>query len=102
MDFVSRGVNCLRPDVEELRKWMHEETFKVRRTWLECVGVPIHGWTMENFRRIGETWGKFVECDSLTMSLYSFKKARFQIDTTLFPTYRRVGVFLYGWRDLRC
>ncbi|KAL4356654.1 hypothetical protein AHAS_Ahas09G0108300 [Arachis hypogaea] len=53
-------------------KWDETEKNESRRVWLEYYGVPIHAWSRNTFHRIGEQWGKVVECDKLTESGNSF------------------------------
>ena len=31
--------------------------------WLECFGMPPHGWLSKSFKSIGELWGKVVALD---------------------------------------
>lgn len=45
---------------DEIIPWTVEEVAVARRFWLECCGVPLHGWSNQNFRKIGEVWGNFV------------------------------------------
>ena len=45
---------------DEIILWSIEEVGEARRVWLACHGVPLHGWTHPNFRKIGEVWGNFV------------------------------------------
>ena len=63
-------------EVQEIRPWSTEEVCKFRRIWLECIRIPIHGWTLENFRRIRDSWEKFVKCDKITLAEASFMAAR--------------------------
>ncbi|MED6119374.1 hypothetical protein PIB30_011177 [Stylosanthes scabra] len=37
------------------------ETNRLRRCWVEVVGLPLHGWSVENMRKIGEVWGRVIE-----------------------------------------
>ena len=83
-ELMEKGVDFLRVELEEMRSWSREKACKVRRVWLECVEVPIQAWTSENFKRIGDTWGKFINCDEETKSISSFMIARLMIDTMLF------------------
>ena len=31
--------------LDKVRCWSEEETCRVRRIWLECKGIPMHGWS---------------------------------------------------------
>ena len=67
--------------MDEIHPWKEEEACKVRRTWLLCRGVPLHGWSKTNTEKIGEVWGKVVSSD---LPMHDLKAARVQIDTTIF------------------
>ena len=43
IEFVSKANECLRPEIEEVRQWTYDETCKMRRVWIKCVGLPIQG-----------------------------------------------------------
>ncbi|KAK8703997.1 hypothetical protein V6N13_047633 [Hibiscus sabdariffa] len=38
------------------------EAFKIpdRTTWVEVVGIPLHCWNFQTFKRIAECWGSLV------------------------------------------
>ena len=78
---------------DEIIPWTVEEVAVARRFWLECRGVPLHGWSNQNFRKIGEVWGNFVCCDSNTSQAESFEAAKILIDSTCFQ-------FIKGWVSL--
>ncbi|KAL4390295.1 hypothetical protein AHAS_Ahas03G0130800 [Arachis hypogaea] len=42
-------------------RWDETERSESRRVWLECFGVPLHAWSTDTFRRIGEQWGDVVK-----------------------------------------
>ena len=58
--------------MDEIRPWEEEEVCKVRRIWLICRGVPLHGWSKSNIEKIGEVWGRVVSCD---LPMHDFKTA---------------------------
>ena len=39
---------------DEVREWSMEEVCQTRRVCVECYGVPLHAWSVENFKRIGD------------------------------------------------
>ena len=82
--------------VDDIRKWSSKEKCRVRRVWIECIGVPIHGWSLENFEKIGEVWGKFIKCDLTTLNNEDFRMARIQIDTTVFQKITTSLCFMVG------
>ncbi|MED6138653.1 hypothetical protein PIB30_076464 [Stylosanthes scabra] len=44
----------------EVRRWTKGETDRSRKFWLEITGLPIHGWSEANMRKIGEVWGRVL------------------------------------------
>ena len=66
---------------DEIRPWSDEETCKVRRVWLSCRGIPLHGWATSNLKKIGEVWGKVVQCE---WPMQDLQCAWVQIDTSIF------------------
>ena len=65
----------------DLRNWTMEEVCQTRRTWVECFGVPLHGWCEDNFRRIAEQRGTVVQCDYQITQMSHFNYAKVLIDT---------------------
>ena len=59
---------------------------QTRRVWIECWGLPIHGWSEENISKIGEVWRKVIEVD---MKLVDISFAKVLIDTALFTLINR-------------
>ncbi|MED6188354.1 hypothetical protein PIB30_085154 [Stylosanthes scabra] len=47
----------------EVRRWTKDETNRLRRCWIEVIGVPIHGWSKENMMKIGEVWGRVLKVE---------------------------------------
>ena len=62
--------------VKEFCKWDVEDVCNVRRVWLKCKGIPLHGWSQENIEKIGETWGRVVQCNIQTQELEDFQAAK--------------------------
>ncbi|MED6107801.1 hypothetical protein PIB30_017502 [Stylosanthes scabra] len=44
-----------------VRSWTKGESNRLRRCWIEVVGLPLHEWTNENMRKIGEVWGRVIK-----------------------------------------
>ena len=79
--------DCLR-NHEELDKWFkHTEKWSLseqadsRRVWLEVFGVPPHGWTEDNFRKIAEVWGRLICLDQLADKTENFESVKMFIVT---------------------
>ncbi|KAL1368623.1 hypothetical protein AAHE18_02G135400 [Arachis hypogaea] len=62
-------------------RWDESEKSETRRVWLECFAVPLHAWSVDTFRIIGNQWGEVVGYDEATKSCQSFSVGRIQIDT---------------------
>ncbi|MED6179443.1 hypothetical protein PIB30_001207 [Stylosanthes scabra] len=45
----------------DVRPWSKGETNRLRRCWIEVVGLPVHGWLVDNMCKIGEVWGRVIE-----------------------------------------
>ena len=69
--------------VDDFRRWDIQEVSNVRRVWLECKGLPLHGWSNANVEKIGVIWGKVVQCDCESWDCTGFQSARVLIDTTV-------------------
>ena len=39
----------------------------VKEAWIRVVGLPLHLWTPEILKRIGDAWGGFIALDKITM-----------------------------------
>ena len=66
---------------------------QTRRMWVACFGVPLHGWTLLNFRKTGEVWGRYRHSDSDTVDGDSFEVVKILIDTSYVH-------FVDGWVSL--
>ena len=66
-EIIKRGNNYLQLEMEEIRQWIPEEVCKEIRVWLECIGIPLHAWSIENFVSIGNHWGRFLKCHEDTI-----------------------------------
>ena len=84
-DFLGRDESTLRGYFAEVRNWTMKEVCQTRCTWVECFGVPIHGWCEENFRRIAEQLGTVVQCDNQVAQMSHFNSAKVLIDTCYYP-----------------
>ncbi|KAH7841329.1 hypothetical protein Vadar_028489 [Vaccinium darrowii] len=69
---------------DSIKPWNGEVAGIERFAWLSCTGIPLHAWGVQNFKKIGEIWGHFMEVDEDTMKFLSFEKGRILIATS-FP-----------------
>ena len=48
---------------------------------MECFGVPLQAWSMENLKKIGEQWGTVVAYDEQTINKLSSTSSLILMDT---------------------
>lgn len=63
------------------KPWNGEPASMSRFVWLKCRGVPIQAWNASTFKRIGESWGDFINLDEETMRELSYDIGRMLITT---------------------
>ena len=44
----------------DIKKWTSCDLCDTRKVWIDVYGVPPHGWSWENFKRIAELWGDLI------------------------------------------
>lgn len=47
----------------DVRRWSEGECYKDRLVWIECFGLHPKCWCFENFKTIGEKWGRVLQVD---------------------------------------
>ena len=52
---------------------------------MECLGVPLYAWSLENLTRVGEQWGTVASYDEQTIYKSSFTPAMVLLDTFYYP-----------------
>ena len=75
---------------KDVRQWSENEWCQMRRTWIECYGIPAHAWNKESIQKIGEVWGKVVCLNKNTEDGRSISVTRTLIDTC-------VSQFIHEW-----
>jgi len=80
----------------EVKRWGVEEFCDSRKVWLAIVGVPPHGWSWENFKKIAELWGRFVCLGKSTAATDSFEVMRVLIATKIFQKINSELLFTLG------
>ncbi|MED6158146.1 hypothetical protein PIB30_030203 [Stylosanthes scabra] len=66
---------------DEVRAYWGFKWSMSRRVWVELMGIPIHIWSEDTFRRIARGLdGKFIMLDGLTEKMRSFSIARLLLD----------------------
>lgn len=66
---------------EEIKPWMGESAKEERFVWLSCLGMPLNGWSIPNFKLIGNLWGDFIQVDEDTLHEKSYVKGKVLIAT---------------------
>lgn len=64
-----------------LEKWVPKSSVSVRKVWLQCFGVPLHGWSAEIFEAIGRKFGEVVEIAKGTLDRSVLEVGRICIKT---------------------
>ena len=78
---LKRGMRRFKDKVLHLERWSEEAgCLKVgsqaKEVWVRVVGLPLHCWSEEIFKRIGDCCGGFVEVDVETKNCSQFQWAR--------------------------
>ncbi|KAL4325630.1 hypothetical protein GQ457_11G000690 [Hibiscus cannabinus] len=65
----------------EVQSWT--ETFRLseRLTWIEIIGIPLHCWNQETFRRIANIWGSLEALGENTNQMLGCEKVLILIST---------------------
>lgn len=66
---------------ESIHPWSGESAKEERFAWLSCYGMPLNGWSIPNFKLIGDFWGEFLKVDDNTLYGDSFERGRILIAT---------------------
>ena len=66
---------------DDVRMWSEGEFFDDRLVWIHCVGIHPLGWSMENLKKIGESWGPVIHVDTTVKGIQNITGARMLIRT---------------------
>ena len=83
---LATGKDLLLNHFSNVRRWSEVECYKSRQVWIECLGVPPHGWPFNNFKHIGELRGKVIALDNNAESNNDLSAARLLVETCVFST----------------
>lgn len=75
--------------VSYLRNWKDSDHNGRRRIWLSVYGVPLHVWSDQFFKKIGNIFGKIVQIKEETSLRKNLEKGRILIDTPIFDLIRK-------------
>ncbi|KAL4286973.1 hypothetical protein AHAS_Ahas19G0139700 [Arachis hypogaea] len=53
-------MNSLLRIFHSVRRWDESEKSESRRVWLECFGVPLHVWSVDTFKMLGDMINEWV------------------------------------------
>ena len=67
-----------------IEKWNITDQAESRRAWLEVYGVPVHGWTKENFKKIAEVWGRLIYLDTMDDPITNYESMKLLVATDQF------------------
>lgn len=68
---------------DDVRRWSDEEDYTHRLAWLECHGLHPKCWSFENYKAIGEKWGKVVHIDHEKEGMVCLTFARILVQTNM-------------------
>jgi len=67
----------------EIKVWDRYDTCTTRTVWLEVIGVPPHGWTWENFKKIADLWGDLICLGKPIFRTQAFDNIKILIETDI-------------------
>ena len=78
---LKRGTRRFKDKVLHLERWSEEGRClqigtQAKDVWVRVVGLPLHCWSGELFKRIGDCCGGFVEVDEETKIFSQLQWAR--------------------------
>lgn len=78
---LKRGTRRFKDKMLYLERWSEETGClqvgsQAKEVWVRVVGLPLHYWSGEMFKRIGDCCGGFVEVDEETKNLSQLQWAR--------------------------
>ena len=83
---LRRGIQRFEDKLFHLERWGPEVgCFRVRvhinQCWVRVVGLPIHFWSQEVFRKLGDSYGGFVAMDNNTTNFEQLQWAKLLVRT---------------------
>lgn len=65
----------------DVRRWSDEQCYNERMAWIECHGLHPKCWSYENYKAIGEKWGKVLHIDHEREGIVCLTFARILVKT---------------------
>lgn len=69
-----------------VKKWDDYDYWETRRVCIEIFGVPPHGWTWDNFKKVADICGRIVCLGKSIARIHSFDSMKVLIETDRFHT----------------
>ncbi|TYH06052.1 hypothetical protein ES288_A08G127300v1, partial [Gossypium darwinii] len=66
----------------KIEPWSEKLMINERVTWIQVLGVSLHYWNYETFKRVVGLWGKLVLVGKNLTKVYNFKKIELLISIT--------------------
>lgn len=80
-----------------LQKWVPGLNANMRDVWIQCLGVPLHGWAEEVFMAIGGNFGEAVKIAKETLDKSNMEFGRLCVKTDLIGFINReVKIKIFG------
>ena len=81
-----RGLRCFKETFLHLERWdpkvgCFQNCEQVKEAWMRVVGLPLHFWSREVFRKIREGSGGFVAVDEDTAAFKELQWARLLVNS---------------------
>ncbi|CAO2824891.1 unnamed protein product [Amaranthus hypochondriacus] len=67
----------------DVRRWSDEQNYNDRLVWIECHGLHPKCWSYENYKAIGEKWGKVIHIDHEKEGMVCLTFARVLVQTKI-------------------
>ena len=89
---LSIGKRIFKGKYLHLERWSHDigctkNSEQIDKAWVRDVGLPVHLWSIELLKRIGESCGGFIAVDETTrfMTKLSWARMLVKVDDRVFP-----------------
>ncbi|KAL8503150.1 hypothetical protein ACS0TY_022046 [Phlomoides rotata] len=80
---ITEDKGWLRHMFLNIRKWCFNDIIRIRQTWINVYGVPLHGWNVATFSDIGSKWGKVLAIQQDTINKTRLAQGQILVETWL-------------------
>ncbi|KAE9587435.1 hypothetical protein Lalb_Chr23g0273581 [Lupinus albus] len=81
-DLIKDAPECLNSLFSSIHHWKEEDVAEYRSTWIRCLGVPLHAWSMTFFDLVANIVGSLLMVDDDTMRKVRFDRCRLLVKTS--------------------